>query len=137
MSGFRYLLDTNVCIHLRQGRNELLAERFRTLKQGDAAISVITFGELAFGAEKSSQRAVALTALTQLLQFLPVLALGEDAARAYGAIRGALSRDGNLIGGNDLWIAAQALAASMVLVTANEREFRRVPGLQVENWAAG
>lgn len=137
MSPPRYLLDTNVCIHLRQGRNPVLMEQFRRLGIGEALISAITFGELAFGAEKSSQRDAALGALTDLLQFLPVLPLGEDAGRAYGIIRHALAREGNLIGGNDLWIAAQALAASLTLVTANEREFRRVPGLQVENWASG
>jgi len=134
VTGARYLLDTNVCIHLRQGRSERLADRFRRMERGEGAISVITFGELAFGAENSAKREPALAQLVELTQFLPVLPLREDAGLAYGAVRAALTRKGSIIGPNELWIAAHALAASLILVTGNEREFRRVAGLSVENW---
>jgi len=131
----RYLLDTNICIHIRRKKPEEVLRRFRTLKQGEAVLSVITFGELLYGAEKSAQRAAALELLRELAQVLPVMGLPETAAAAYGTMRADLERKGQMIGNNDLWIAAHARAAGLTLVTNNEREFRRVRGLKVENWA--
>jgi tRNA(fMet)-specific endonuclease VapC len=131
----RFLLDTNICIYIRQKKPEEVLRRFRTLKQGVAALSVISFGELVYGAEKSAQRAAALELLRELARVLPVLGLPETAAEAYGAIRAELERKGQMIGNNDLWIAAHARAAGLTLVTNNVREFRRVRGLKVENWA--
>jgi len=104
------------------------------LKAGEAALSVITFGELVYAAEKSAQRAAALELLRELARVLPVLGLPETAAEAYGTIRTELERKGQMIGNNDLWIAAHARAAGLTLVTNNEREFRPVRGLKVENW---
>jgi tRNA(fMet)-specific endonuclease VapC len=137
VSAFRFLLDTNICIFIRQNRYSSVTDRFKKLQPGDAAISVITYGELAYGAEKSQQRDVALRGLNALLRFLPVLPLPENGARAYGSIRSQLERKGNSISSNDLWIAAHAVSAGLILVTNNEREFRRVGGLTVENWTAG
>ena len=131
----RFLLDTNICIYIRRKKPEGVLRRFRTLKQGEAALSVITFGELMYGAENSAQRAAALELLLGLAQVLPVLDLPDTAAEAYGRIRAELERAGQMIGNNDLWIAAHARAAGLTLVTNNEREFRRVRGLKVENWA--
>jgi len=131
----QFLLDTNICIYIRRKRPEEVLRRFRRLKAGEAVLSVITFGELLYGAEKSAQRAAALELLRELAQELPVLGLPETAAAAYGAIRAELERRGQMIGNNDLWIAAHARAAGLTLVTNNEREFRRVRGLRLENWA--
>ena len=131
----RFLLDTNICIYIRRKKPEGVLRRFRTLKQGEAALSVITFGELMYGAENSAQRAAALELLRGLAQVLPVLDLPDTAAEAYGRIRAEMERAGQMIGNNDLWIAAHARAAGLTLVTNNEREFRRVRGLKVENWA--
>jgi tRNA(fMet)-specific endonuclease VapC len=131
----RFLLDTNICIYIRRKKPEGVLRRFRTLKQGEAALSVITFGELVYGAEKSGQRAAALELLRELARVLPVMGLPETAADAYGTMRAELARKGQMIGNNDLWIAAHARAAGLTLVTNNEREFRRVRGLKVENWA--
>lgn len=130
-----FLLDTNICIYIRRKKPEEVLRRFRALRQGDAVLSVITFGELLYGAEKSVQRSAALELLRELAQVLPVVGLPETAAEAYGAIRAGLERKGQMIGNNDLWIAAHAKAAGLTLVTNNEREFRRVPGLRVQNWA--
>jgi len=130
----RFLLDTNICIYIRRKKPEGVLRRFRTLKAGEAALSVITFGELVYGAEKSAQRAAALELLRELARVLPVLGLPETAAEAYGTIRTELERKGQMIGNNDLWIAAHARAAGLTLVTNNEREFRPVRGLKVENW---
>ena len=131
----RYLLDSIFCIYIRQRRPEEVLRRFRRLRPGEAALSVITFGELLYGAAKSEQRIAALERLRELVRLLPALALPESAADAYGAMRAELESKGEMIGNNDLWIAAHALAAGLTLVTNNEREFRRVRGLKVQNWA--
>ena len=131
----RYLLDTNICIYIQRQRPPAVLERFRRLKPGEAVISVITWGELANGAEKSRQRDKVLALLEELATMLPVMPLPETAGQSYGAIRAALEAKGEPIGNNDLWIAAHAKAAGLIVVTNNEREFKRVPGLQVRNWA--
>ena len=166
----RFLLDTNICIYIRRKKPDQVLRRFRTLKQGEVGLSVITFGELVYAVERSAQwakrgresgsltmfgmtseeksgsffnarlprdaqRAAALELLRELAEALPVMALPETAAEAYGTIRAELERKGQMIGNNDLWIAAHAKAAGLTLVTNNEREFRRVRGLKVENWA--
>jgi len=130
------LLDTNICIYIRQRKPEEVLRRFRKLRPGEAALSVITYGELVYGAAKSAHRLAAFERLHELVQWLPALALPETAAEAYGTIRAALAAKGEMIGNNDLWIAAHALAAKFTLVTNNEREFLRVPGLKLQNWAA-
>jgi tRNA(fMet)-specific endonuclease VapC len=99
-------------------------------------LSVITYGELLYGATKSSQRAGALERLRELVNLLPAVSLPEMAAEAYGTIRAELETKGEIIGNNDLWIAAHAIASKLTLVTNNEKEFRRVRGLKLQNWAA-
>lgn len=130
----RYLLDTNICIYIRQTKPERVLRRFRRLRPGEAVLSVITYGELFYGAMKSAQRAVALGKLHELAHLLPALPLPEAAAEVYGTIRAQLEARGETIGNNDLWIAAHALISGLILVTNNEREFGRVQGLRVQNW---
>lgn len=131
----RFMLDTNIWTYIRRMRPAPVLERFRSLARGEAVISVVTYGELRYGAEKSVSRERALKMLDELVALVPVQPLSPAAGVAYGAIRLALERQGRIIGGNDLWIAAQAYAADLTLVTNNEGEFRRVPGLRIENWA--
>ena len=102
---------------------------------GTLGISVITYGELSYGATRSVDAKRSLSDLERFIALIPVLPLPEAAGAAYGHVRAALSDRGGLIGPNDLWIASHALAAGLVLVTNNEREFRRVSGLAVENWS--
>jgi len=130
----RFLLDTNICIHIRQRRPPQMLARFQRLRPGEAAISVITFGELAYGAEKSRFREQAARQLMELAGLLPVMELPMRAGQFYGAIRASLEARGEMIGNNDLWIAAHARAAGLTLVTNNEQEFRRVQGLKIQNW---
>lgn len=130
-----YLLDTNICIYIRQKRPEKLLRRFEELRPGEAGISVITYGELLYGAEKSVRRTFAIQQLRELAVLLPALPLPEAAAEAYGKLRAELEAKGEMIGNNDLWIAAHAVAAGLVLVTNNESEFKRVRGLRIQNWA--
>lgn len=130
----RYLLDTNICIYIQRQKPEEVLARFQKIKPGDAAISVITWGELLYGAEKSRQRKSALQLLDEFKTFVPVLPMPESAGNTYGVIRKELESKGKLIGNNDLWIAAHAKAAALTIVSNNEREFKRVPGLKVQNW---
>ena len=130
----RFLLDTNICIYIRRQRPPEVLARFEKLKAGEAMLSVITYGELLYGAAKSRQRDIALAQLAELVSFLPVLPLPEDAAHEYGRIRAALESKGEPIRGNDLWIAAHAKSAGLTLVTNNEREFKRISGIKVRNW---
>jgi len=136
MMSARYMLDTNICIYLRQNRPPEVTARFRQMQHGDAVLSVITYGELLYGAERSQQRSRALESLGRLVSLLSVVPLSEEAAAAYGEIRAALEARGELMGGNDLWIAAHAKSAGLTLVTNNEREFKRVPGLKLQNWTS-
>lgn len=131
----RFLLDTNICIYIRQTRPEKVLRHFRSLRAGEATLSVITYGELYFGAIRSQQQATALERLTELVTWLPVLPLPDSAGEIYGTIRAELAQRGEMIGNNDLWIAAHAVAATLTLVTNNEKEFRRVGGLKIQNWA--
>jgi len=131
----RYLLDTNICIYIRQKRPDEVLRRFRKLRPGEAALSVITYGELLYGAAKSKQRVAALEQLRELGNLLPALSLPETAAEVYGTIRAELEVKGEMIGNNDLWIASHAVASGLTLITNSEREFRRVRGLKMQNWA--
>lgn len=129
-----YLLDTNVCIYWLNARPASLVERLRAVPAGAAAMSVVTWGELLFGAAKSRHHSLVRRNLEALAAAIPPLALPMDAGQRYGEIRAVLERKGTPIGGNDLWIAAHALVIGFTLVTNNEGEFKRVPGLKIENW---
>jgi tRNA(fMet)-specific endonuclease VapC len=130
----RFLLDTNICIYIRRRRPPEVLARFRRLRPGEAVISVITYGELVYGAQKSRLRAQATAQLMELVGLLPVMPLPLQAGEFYGSIRAALEAKGETIGNNDLWIAAHARAAGLTLVTNNEGEFRRIRELKMQNW---
>jgi tRNA(fMet)-specific endonuclease VapC len=130
----RFLLDTNICIYIRRKRPPGVLARFQRLKPGEAVLSVITYGELVYGVAKSQSRDQALRQLEELASLVPVMMLPPKAGEFYGEIRAALEAEGAMIGNNDLWIAAHARAAGLTLVTNNEREFRRIDGLKIQNW---
>ena len=130
----RYLLDTNICIYIKNHRPAEVLVRFSKLPPGKVAMSSITYGELCFGAEKSSKPKETRQILEHLISLIPVLPLDERTSVYYGKIRQHLQACGKTIGNNDLWIAAHALAGKLILVTNNVAEFERVPGLKVENW---
>lgn len=130
-----YLLDTNILIAALKGRPEV-QQRLEALPLGNMRLSVIVLGELEFGAEKSAHGERNRDRLAALAQRLPLVGLDAEATRQYGRVRALLERQGTPIGANDTWIAAQALAIKATLVTDNEREFSRVPGLPLENWLA-
>jgi tRNA(fMet)-specific endonuclease VapC len=130
----RYLLDTNICIYIAKGQPLAVRQRFERHTLRELVMSVVTLGELRFGAEKSQARDRALATIEQLAQVIQPCALPMSAAEHYGSIRAALQKQGLPIGNNDLWLAAHARAEGWILVTNNTREFARVPGLRVENW---
>jgi tRNA(fMet)-specific endonuclease VapC len=97
-------------------------------------VSVVTYGELRLGAEKSDRRQAALGELELFALAVPVLPLDQQVAEIYAKIRLDLQQRGLIIGANDLWIAAHCLQLGLTLVTNNQREFKRIPNLPIENW---
>jgi tRNA(fMet)-specific endonuclease VapC len=129
------MLDTNICIYVIKRHPQRVIERFRSFAVGDIGISVITLAELQYGASKSSQPKRNHEALQQFVSPLRVADFDRRASAVYGELRPKLERRGRPIGAMDLLIAAHALSLGVPLVTNNEKEFRRVAGLVVENWA--
>lgn len=134
--GVRYLLDTNICIYLTKQIPPAVWQRFSQHDSSEMAMSLITLGELRFGAEKSQRRERVLANIETLKAAIPLANLPESAGEHYGQIKAELQKNGQIIGNNDLWLAAHARAEGWIMVTNNEREFARIPGLQVENWVA-
>jgi len=132
----QYLLDTNICIYLIKKRPPQVIERMRRMSPSDIGISAITVSELQYGAAKSERPEKNREALGKFLTAFELVPWGLGAALDYGEIRANLERDGKPIGAMDLLIAAHARSLGVVLVTNNVREFERVPGLCLENWAA-
>ena len=130
----RFLFDTDICVHLLRGRAPQLYRRLRRHKVDEVAISSITLAELQYGVAKSARPGRHEALLAQFLAPLAIAPFDAGAAEAYGKVRTALERQGVPIGPLDTLIAAHALALHCTLVTCNEREFRRVEGLAVENW---
>ena len=131
----RVMLDTNICIYIIKQQPKSVLERFATFAVGDLGISVVTLAELEYGASKSSEPDRNREALEQFVSPLEIAVLDRLATSVYGKIRALLEKRGRPIGSMDLLIAAHALSLNVRLVTNNMREFKRVPGLRVENWA--
>ena len=129
----RYLLDTNILSDLLRHPQGKIADKISAAGETEVCTSIIVAAELRFGATK--KKSPALTAqLDTVLGAIDVIALEAPVDAVYGSIRAELERIGQPIGGNDLLIAAQALALDLTLVTDNEREFSRIKHLRVENW---
>jgi tRNA(fMet)-specific endonuclease VapC len=129
-----YLLDTNICIYIIKQKPVTVLHKFEQLSVGEVAMSLITYGELLYGIKKSQHPKKSQHTLEQLIGLIPPLPMPTDTANHYGKIRSSLELQGKLIGNNDLWIAAHALALEVILVTNNIKEFSRIPHLQLENW---
>ncbi len=130
----KYMLDTNIIAYAKNHRPEVVLKRFQAYDPSDLCISAITMAELEYGACKSARPEKNRLALMLFLANIEVIPFDGAAAREYGQIRYDLSSRGELIGANDLLIAAHAKALGLTLVTNNGREFERVHGLKVENW---
>lgn len=130
-----YLLDTNICVYVMRKRPESVYRQLSSVGGRGVAISVVTAFELEVGALRSQGKHYS-EAVRLFIAELPVLPLEDSARAAYGQLRTALERRGEVIGAYDMLIAAHALALDATLVTNNEREFKRVKGLKVENWVS-
>lgn len=130
-----YLLDTNICIYIIRKKPSVVLERVRSKQPGQIAISAVTIAELEYGVVRSRHPERNRIALLEFLVPFAILDFDSRAALCYGRIRSSLESKGKPIGPMDLLLAAQARSRDMVLVTKNEREFRRVNDLRVENWA--
>lgn len=128
-----YLLDTNILSDLLRRPQGPVAERIATVGEDAVCTSIIVAAELRYGAAKSGSKALS-ERVDLILSALEILPLEPPVDREYANLRHHLARAGNLIGPNDLLIAAHALALDLAVVTANTRAFSRVPGLRVENW---
>jgi len=130
----RYLLDTDTCIAIARQKPPHILGRFQRLTPGDVGMSVVTYLELCYGAQKSQVPDANLDKLSQLASLIPPIPLEDTAASHYARIRVDLERAGRRIGAYDLLIAAHALALSLTLITNNTDEFSRIRGLRLENW---
>lgn len=133
----KYLLDTNIISNVMRDANGVAALRFERIAKEVAlpyfCTSVVVECELRFGMARKPNPRLNL-AYDQVMPSLEILPLGSEVADHYAQVRATLERLGTPIGPNDTLIAAHALALDCTLVTGNEAEFRRVPGLRVENW---
>jgi tRNA(fMet)-specific endonuclease VapC len=130
----RYMLDTDTCSYIMKRSSQSVVKRLRAVPVTDVCISVITKSELLYGVEVSPRRMQDATALQAFLPHVEVREFPDDAAAHYAQIRADLKKRGQMIGANDLFIAAHARSLGLRLVTNNTAEFGRVKGLTLENW---
>ena len=130
----RYMLDTDTCSYIMKRSNQAVLHRLQGIAVSDVCMSVITKSELLYGVEVSPRRVQDAAALQAFLPHVEVLEFPNDAADHYARIRAELKKRGQMIGANDLFIAAHARSLGLRLVTNNTAEFGRVKGLTLENW---
>ena len=130
----RYMLDTNIIVYAKNARPEIVLKRFQQYNPGDLCISAITMAELEYGVFNSSKPKQNRLALLMFLSNIDGIPFDMDAAKVYGQIRHDLKEKGELIGANDLLIAAHAKSLGFTLITNNTREYGRVEGLKLNNW---
>jgi tRNA(fMet)-specific endonuclease VapC len=129
----RYSLDTNIVSDLVRHPRGRVAAKIDEIGEDKIGVSIIVASELRYGAEKKGSARLNAQ-LESVLDLLTILPFEPPADALYGKIRTQLERSGSPIGGNDLFIAAQAISLGLIVVTANEAEFTRVAGLNCENW---
>jgi len=128
------LLDTNICIYIIKKKPIQVLQKLQTFQPSEIGISSITLSELDYGIEKSSYPQKNRFALMQFLSPFEIASYDHHASEIYGRIRAVLEKQGKPIGAMDLLIAAHAMALDAVLVTNNEKEFRKIQDLKIENW---
>lgn len=131
----RYLLDTNILSDLIRNPQGLVAQKIASTGEKNICTSIVVASELRFGANKLGSKRLS-NQLNAILSAIEILPLEEPADHRYGELRADLEKRGETIGPNDMLIAAHALMLDCVMVSANVREFSRVPKLRVENWLA-
>ncbi|WP_281971747.1 MULTISPECIES: tRNA(fMet)-specific endonuclease VapC [unclassified Polynucleobacter] len=129
----KYMLDTNIVIYVLKRRPIQVLDIFNQ-NTNRMAISSITLSELIYGAEKSQNISKNLDAIEDFISHIEVLSYDQKTSQTYGQIKAKLEKNGEIIGENDIHIAAHAISQGLILVTNNLYEFRRVPHLSLENW---
>lgn len=131
----RYLVDTNIWIFYLKSHQTPVRSRLASTPPGDIAVASVIWAELLHGARKYGDPVAREAKVEATLHPFRCLSFDLDSARHYARIRDELEKRGELIGGNDLMIAAIAVAHGLTLVTNNRSEFSRVSGLKVEDWS--
>ena len=131
----RYMLDTDTCSYIMKRTHDAVLKRLASKAVSDVCVSVISKAELMYGVELSPHKQWDETALAAFLRHIEVLDFSQTAVAHYAKIRADLKVPGEMIGANDLLIAAHAQSLGLTLVTNNIREFERVHGLSIEDWA--
>jgi tRNA(fMet)-specific endonuclease VapC len=129
------MLDTDICSYIIREKPLKVFERFEALDMDQLFISVVTYAELIYGVEHSSSKKMNRSIVEDFVNHLNIIEWDKSAAEQYGKIRAFLHAGGNIIGAMDMMIAAHAVSQKMTLITNNEKHFKRVPKLNVENWA--
>lgn len=128
-----YMLDTNIVIYAIKNKPEQVLDKITKLSTKDVCLSSITYSELVYGVEKSANVEKNWLALSLMLSNMNILSFDNIAAEEYGKIRADLENSGEVIMPMDILIAAHAKSSNCILVTNNEKEFKRVKNLEVEN----
>jgi tRNA(fMet)-specific endonuclease VapC len=130
----KFLLDTNICIYIIKKQHPEVITRLIKVGFTKIAISTITIAELEYGVSNSQRPFEAQTALLEFLMPFETLDFNSSAASCYGKIRKELKDKGTPVSDMDMLIASVAMTNELILVTNNEREFKRISGLKIENW---
>jgi tRNA(fMet)-specific endonuclease VapC len=129
-----YLLDTNICIFIKNRKPLNVLEKLHGAIKQTVYLSSITVAELQFGVYNSKNIEKNRISLTEFLAPFEIIAFDDTDAEHFGIIRSQLKKEGNLIGTYDMLIAAQAVARNLILVTNNTKEFIRIRDLKFEDW---
>lgn len=131
----KYMLDTNICIYAIKHKPEKVFKKLQKINPSDVCISSVTYAELIYGVEKSAAVERNRLALSMMLSNIEIMNFGVLAATSYGMVRADLEKKGTPIGPLDMMIAGHAKSLGCTVVTNNVKEFSRVKGLKIANWA--
>jgi len=131
-----YLIDTDTIIYSLKGIPEVV-ENFRVHNTDPKAISVITYGELIYGAEKSQNVSKNLARIHRLREIFPIIEISCSIMDTFGSLKSRLTSQGTVLNNFDLLIASTAITMDYTVVSNNEKHFKKIPELQLENWRSG
>jgi tRNA(fMet)-specific endonuclease VapC len=129
-----YLIDTDIIIYSLKGRQKV-TDSFEERLNDPKSISVITYGELVYGARKSQREQKNMARVRRIAEIFPIIGVSPAIIETFGHLKATLEKTGSIVADMDLIIASTALSHNMILVTNNEKHFQQIPELQIENWA--
>ena len=130
-----YLLDTDTLIYFLKG-HETVVQKFKASANSPKAISIVTYGELVYGARKSERMPENLAKVYRLAELYPVIDITRAVMDSFGEIKASLSSSGITVDDFDLQIGCTALMLNYTVVSNNTRPFEKIPGLKLANWAS-